>query len=111
MLIGSQDLLAGAAVMAYDKLIEQKKGMHIKEGLWIAAVSALARAWNNSQWAMLDMPESQRKLIYAAALNVVRDMVINKADLDLERAAKDAVEGSVAVVAGEWLKSVLQLSW
>jgi hypothetical protein len=111
MIVSSQDLLAGAAVVAYQKVIEQKKNMNIKEGAWIVAVSALARAWNNSQWAMLDMPSSQRKLIYAAALNVLRDLVIDKEDVDFESVAKKSIEAAAAVAVGDWLKAILQLSW
>ena len=111
MLLSSADVLSGLSVVAYRKLVEDKKTMGLKEGVWIAVVSALARAWANSPYAVLSLDPMMRRYVYGALLNVVRDVLVDKAKLDAENLVMDGLEGAIALAVGDWLKNFLAISW
>lgn len=112
MLISSSDLLAGLSVAVYEKLMERKSNKALlKEGAIIAVISALAKAWDRSAFASAMIPVAQRKYIYAAILNVVREVAMDSEKLDLEMVVEDSAEAALAVLAGEWLSSALALTW
>lgn len=111
MIFNSTEVLAGALVGLYRKVIEKKDSRNLEEALAIIIVSRLARAWKDSGVTWQAIPSAQQQLFYAAVLNIVRDVMMNDVKLTLERGLKDALEIDAALIVADMLSKAMMLTW